>query len=180
MVARALVCAMLLMTALPAAAGERGRYRPDADTMQLLMLDRMATAGTAVSNPLPEIDFDVRASAMPVLLPLGTDLSSFETLDLSGAQYFKRRALAAPPVSAPSFQLAALPGWQQPLRLDARTLDNGGGYVVSETLGRGRRQYRPGALDATLQLRLDGETDSPPISVGGGVAAALWKVLPGD
>ena len=51
---------------------------------------------------------------------------------------------------------------------------------MREALGRGHREYRPGALDAMVQLRLDGEPDSAPISITGGVAAAIWKVIPGN
>jgi hypothetical protein len=41
------------------------------------------------------------------------------------------------------------------------------------------RKHRS-ALDAMLTLRIDGNRDSEPFSITGGVAAALWKVVPGN
>ncbi len=56
----------------------------------------------------------------------------------------------------------------------------GGSYAVADIL---RQQPRPrprkSPLGAALVLKLDGNDDSPPFSVGGGgVAAAVWQVVP--
>jgi hypothetical protein len=40
-------------------------------------------------------------------------------------------------------------------------------------------RHRKSALSTALVLRLDGQDDSPAFSVGGGgVAAAVWRVVP--
>jgi len=56
----------------------------------------------------------------------------------------------------------------------------GGSYAVADIL---RQQPRPrprkSPLGAALVLKLDGDDDSPPFSLGGGgVAAAVWQVVP--
>jgi hypothetical protein len=180
---RLLVCAVALGIAMPAMAGERARYHPAVDTLSLLMLDQGTTLGTAVPRPIIEIpglrDYDVRESGvtLAMLQPVPADLSGFEAFDAPGATYFVERAGVPTRLQ---LDLTPLPGWQQLLPRDAVTASNGGRFAVREIMARGRRDYRPGALDAMLQFRLDGQADSPPLSISGGVASAIWKAIPGN
>ncbi|RYD85148.1 MAG: hypothetical protein EOP61_39210 [Sphingomonadales bacterium] len=71
--------------------------------------------------------------------------------------------------------------WRVTGRLAPVTSRANGVYAVRDLLAEYRkpRGFRPSALSAMLVLRIDGKEESPPLSVGGGgVAAALWKVLP--
>lgn len=68
------------------------------------------------------------------------------------------------------------PAWQLTDPSSEVTARAGGRYAVGETLADHRRVGpRRSALDAMLVLRIDGSDDSPPLSLGGGVAGAMWK-----
>lgn len=55
------------------------------------------------------------------------------------------------------------------------TSDDGARYAVGELMANHRRTGPPrSALDAVLVLRIDGNRDSPPLSVGGGLAGVMW------
>jgi hypothetical protein len=180
---RLLFIAIALGIAMPAMAGERARYRPAADTLSLLMLDQGMTSGTATPQAIVEIPqlrgYDVRESGVTLALlqPIPADLSGFEAFEAPGSHIFVQQTGASTRLP---LDLTPLPGWQQPLPRDSVTAANGGRFAVREIMARGRRDYRPGALDAMLQFRLDGQTDSPALSVTGGVASALWKAIPGN
>lgn len=70
----------------------------------------------------------------------------------------------------------ALPAWQLTGKSQEVTARAGARYAVGEALADHRRVGPPrSALDAMLVLRIDGRNDSPPLSLGGGVAGAMWK-----
>ena len=62
------------------------------------------------------------------------------------------------------------------------TSARGGSWAVSDILSDHRKpRFRRSALSTMLVLRIDGEEGSAPLSVGGGgVASALWQVMPGN
>ena len=76
----------------------------------------------------------------------------------------------------PSWHLATLDSGTDP------TSARGGTWAVYDTLSDHRKlRFRRSPLSTMLVLRIDGEEDSRPLSVGGGgVASALWQVLPGN
>lgn len=79
--------------------------------------------------------------------------------------------------------LRALPDWHLTALTDVNlTSVRGGSWAVYDTLADHRKpRFRRSAFSTMLVLRIDGEEDSPPISVGGGgVAAALWRAMPGN
>ena len=182
--ARFFICAMALGTALPAAAEERVAYRPAPDTLALLLQDDRAIFARPVLSPILAMpgfsSFDVRDSdAFRVAAPpRRIDLSGFDALNVSALPATPPSwAPAAPSPFAFSDDLAAGSGWQRVFPIEV-TANNGGGYAVRESMGTGRRNRPPRALDATLVFRLDGQAESPPFSVGGGIAAAVWQALP--
>jgi hypothetical protein len=69
---------------------------------------------------------------------------------------------------------------QTSLRLSETTSDDGARHAVDEALSNHRKpRVRRSALGTMLTLRLDGEEESPPFSVGGGgVAAVVWQAVP--
>jgi hypothetical protein len=64
----------------------------------------------------------------------------------------------------------------------ATTSARGGSWAVYDTLSDHRKpRFRSSVMSTMLVLRIDGKEESAPISLGGGgVAAALWKAMPGD
>lgn len=62
------------------------------------------------------------------------------------------------------------------------TSARGGSWAVYDTLSDHRKpRFRRSALSTMLVLKIDGKSDTSPVSVGGGgVASALWKAMPGD
>ena len=79
--------------------------------------------------------------------------------------------------------LRAAPSWHlAPLDDMNLTSVRGGSWAVYDTLADHRKpRFRRSPLSTMLVLRIDGQEDSPPISVGGGgVAAALWRVMPNN
>ncbi|MEP9360503.1 hypothetical protein [Sphingomonas sp. KR3-1] len=76
----------------------------------------------------------------------------------------------------PSWHLAAGENGTQ------TTSARGGSWAVYDTLSDYRKpRFRRSVMSTMLVLRIDGKEESAPLSVGGGgVAAALWKAMPGD
>lgn len=70
--------------------------------------------------------------------------------------------------------------WSPLAMADEATSNAGGSYAVSDAFARmPKPRVRHSALSAALVLRIDGQEDSPLLSVGGGgVAAAMWKMRP--
>jgi hypothetical protein len=73
----------------------------------------------------------------------------------------------------------AQPDWRV-TDVSARTAEDGGRYAVGDYFSSQRKpRFRRSALGALLVFKIDGEDDSPPLSVGGGgVASAVWQALP--
>jgi hypothetical protein len=81
-------------------------------------------------------------------------------------------------------ELQTLPSWHL-ASLDTEsnaTSARGGSWAVHDTLSDHRKpRFRRSAFSTMLVLRIDGQEDSAPLSVGGGgVAAALWQAVPGN
>jgi hypothetical protein len=179
---RQLACAIALLASAPAAAGERIGYAPDA--MALLMQDQRTTFASIVSAApailaIPELrSFDMRDSSEAGLatVPRNLDLSGFEALSVSAIADMPMPREWAPASPSP-FALSGIPIWRRSFPIEVTAFD-GGRYEVSREIGYARIIRPPRALDATLVLRIDGNADSPPLSVGGGITGALWQVIP--
>ncbi|MDG2532963.1 hypothetical protein P6144_04845 [Sphingomonas sp. HITSZ_GF] len=81
-------------------------------------------------------------------------------------------------------QLRTQAAWHLP-KLDIgknTTSVRGSSWAVYDILSDHRKpRFRRSALSTMLVLKIDGQEDTSPISVGGGgVAAAMWKAMPGD
>ncbi|MET0309557.1 MAG: hypothetical protein ABW023_12700 [Sphingomonas sp.] len=69
-----------------------------------------------------------------------------------------------------------LAAWRLTDKFPEVTARAGARYAVGEALADHRRVGPPRSmLDAMLVLRIDGKNESPPLSLGGGVAGAMWK-----
>ncbi|AQR73223.1 hypothetical protein BXU08_05570 [Sphingomonas sp. LM7] len=70
--------------------------------------------------------------------------------------------------------------WGPGATLPEITAHDGGSYAVHDIIrDQPRPRIRKSALSAAFVLKLDGDDDSPPFSVGGGgVAAAVWQAVP--
>ncbi|MBB5709190.1 hypothetical protein [Sphingomonas xinjiangensis] len=152
-----LACAISLMLAAPAIAGDRPG-------------EKVAVSSGTSRKQL------AYAQAERFALPLDV-----RTLD--GRSLGSSAVIAAPRFAKQRFDLApddldepfdAIP------RITETTADDGGRYAVSDTLSDYRKpRFRRSALGTMLTLRLDGETESPAFSVGGGgVAAVVWQAMP--
>lgn len=120
----------------------------------ILLADHSARAGTPVRDPR-------RAE-------LTGDAARFELGDLPPARAdFSLPALPAPPqewrLAAPAFHV---------MRSEANATDRMALTGVTD-----RRHHRATALDARLVLRIDGREESEPLSLGGGVARAIWTAM---
>lgn len=90
------------------------------------------------------------------------------------AAYDRPQATTASPFALP--EPRALPAWQLTSNFPEVTARAGARYAVGDALADHRRVGPPrSAFDAMLVFRIDGSNDSPPLSVGGGVAGAMWK-----
>ena len=81
-------------------------------------------------------------------------------------------------------QLRARPDWHL-AKLDIgknTTSVRGSSWAVYDILSDHRKpRFRQSPLSTMLVLKIDGKEESAPLSLGGGgVAQALWKVMPGD
>jgi hypothetical protein len=81
-------------------------------------------------------------------------------------------------------QLRTQAAWHLP-KLDIgknTTSVRGSSWAVYDILSDYRKpRFRRSALSTMLVLKIDGNEDTSPMSVGGGgVAAAMWKAMPGD
>jgi hypothetical protein len=143
-------------------------------------LDSLIAAELRPMLAIPELrGFTVRDADVAALIAASrrVDLSAFEALSASALSDLP--PLAWTPVRPPEFALSGLPGWQRSFASNAPT-DDGGRWAVRQAIGVNRLVRRPRALDATLVLHIDGNADSPPLSVGGGITAALWQAIPKD
>ena len=171
---RALVfCALACGVASPAISGERNAAtiasKLPVQRSALLTPDPAPAVGAMAPLRLPRAsanDFVVRVHAQPERIATRT---AFETLPIQAAAHFTIRDVRTPMA------------WRVTDESAAVTASDNGNYAVRDALADHRkpRAFRSSPLNATLMLRLDGNDDSPPLSVGGGgVAAVLWKAMP--
>lgn len=158
MIKHFLACAVSLSVASPAIAGDRpGKKAPTP-----AMVGQTITEGS--QQRADHLSF--APNAQRFALPL--DMRKLDRRPLPGT-------LVASVSKAADARFKAMAEADEPV-----TAGDGGRYAVSDTLSNYRKpRFRRSALGTVLTLRLDGETESPPFSVGGGgVAAVLWQALP--
>ncbi|MBX3564490.1 MAG: hypothetical protein KF730_07935 [Sphingomonas sp.] len=125
-------------------------------------------------------DFAVRVRDMPV------PTAAIGALQSRPAFYFDiTPADTVEPVTLISryalTKLDAPKSWRVTDRFEQATATASGFYAVRDVLmdHRKPRLFRPSAFSTMLVLRIDGKEESPAFSVGGGgVASALWRVMP--
>ena len=116
------------------------------------------------------------AAATPVAI---TDLAMHSAEARSGfVQLREGAAVRSPRIG--SADAKALPNWRITEEREQTTAADGGRYAVGDYFSSQRRpRFRRSALGALLVFKIDGQEDSPPLSVGGGgVAAAVWQAVP--
>ena len=111
----------------------------------------------------------IRSAALALLLALGAPAAApLQT------GYDRPKSTSASPFALPEPQ--PQPAWQLTDKFAEVTARAGARYAVGDALADHRRVGPPrSAFDAMLVFRIDGNNDSPPLSVGGGVAGAMWK-----
>lgn len=180
-------CVIALAAAVPAHADEAVVYGPRVDALALLMLDQRATFGTPVAPPasiaaMPGFsNFDMRETRIErELAPSRVDLDGFERLQPSGLLEIPVAGGVSRIPPSPGFSDVLEPADAWKIRVLPREFADvdGGRHAVGSLMWIGRVERPPRALDATVVLRVDGKEESPVFSVGGGLAAALWQVLP--
>ncbi len=153
-------CVILCGMSFPVLAGERmGVAKARANMLK----------ASAASDRDPPAR--VQVAPRPFMLPAGaTPLQVLPKITLLARQSAKRTDSDAlePMVWGPGSTLPEV------------TARAGGSYAVYDVMrAQPKPRHREFALSTALVLRLDGEDDSPPFSVGGGgVAAAVWRAVP--
>lgn len=187
MLGRLLVCAVAMGTVSPAYAADdaqpaatRERLSDTPDTLSLLLLDQRTTWGTPAPIVQLAPGFDmVEPITITAAPPMPADLASFDALESPAAAY----PYLPKPLGESATQLFVPASYQTMpgIRLTARDRAEpmGGAAGALSTANAIPRPYRPrrSPLDTMLVLRIDGETSSPPLSFGGGVASVL-NMLP--
>jgi hypothetical protein len=169
-----LVCLIVTGASAPAMAEERDAPVAQPPAPVTLLRDRMAHY-VAKTAPLPAAaPARFNARPQPFMLPANS------------ARLQPQRARGAAPAAEPvpiayDFrEPSAIEAWGLSLPRSEATSTRGGSYAVRDIMNAQPKPRKRGSpLAAAFVLRLDGKDDSPPFSVGGGgVAAALWKVVP--
>lgn len=191
------VCAIALLVATPAMAGERADYKPTIDTLGLLMRDQRATFATPASQPIRIVD-DMYALQMrddrtvfagtlsrPILAApelYGFRIGFPEQAVLPNGQ---RRWTGAPSVAmSTSISLyrtvpSIVPTRWIPLWApDQVTSFNGGRYAVIEAMALGHRSFMRTPLEAMVMVQFNDRQIDPTVSLAGGVAGVAWSMLP--
>ena len=171
-------CALACGAATPAIAGERNAAivaaKIPVSRSVLLAPDPVLAPGRTAPSVV-QADFVVNLHTKP---ELASELAAFEALPPQPIRIAPRSAAASPFALSEVQTVAA---WRVTDRLGPVTAGDNGTYAVRDALAdyRKPRAFRSSPLNATLMLRIDGNDDSPPLSVGGGgVAAVLWKAMP--
>lgn len=154
------ICAVACASAFPALAGDKpARLNPGARAL--------------TDNPMSYGAPGAKTVAAPAHARFGEGPPVTGYVRLSSTAMPQPRRLAAT-------DPAALPNWRITEERDATTAEAGGSYAVRDYFSSERKpRFRRSALGALLVLKIDGQEDSPPLSVGGGgVAAAVWQVVP--
>lgn len=166
-----LLCTAICAAPMPVMAGERDL--PIIPDLRALL----AADGAPRMPPGRKLTPLRRVTYLPI---------AYRGLERDGIRSFPARPMQIEPVKLHSSfaleQLRALPSWRlaEDPASDATSV-RGGSWAVRDTLADYRKpRIRRSPLSTMLVLRIDGEEASPPISVGGGgVAAVLWKAVPG-
>jgi len=181
-----LVCAVACSSSMPAFAGERSVAPPGIRAIP----HRVMPARAIPVRPIPariapaaesaSASADVHKVSTFVLprreraAPAVYDLATPSRSRLAPTGYSRVETTAVSPFALTEPQ--PQPAWQLTARSAEVTARAGARYAVGDALADHRRVGpRRSALDAMLVLRIDGSNDSPPLSVGGGVAGAMWK-----
>jgi hypothetical protein len=130
-----------------------------------------AGSGSAVIHKVSTFNLPRRDRATPAVYDLGAPSAAAH---LTAADYARPEITAVSPfaLTDPRPQ----PAWRLTAKFPEVTARAGARYAVGDALADHRRVGPPrSALDAMLVFRIDGSNDSPPLSVGGGVAGAMWK-----
>lgn len=156
------ICTVACASAIPALAGDKpARVSP-------------AAAVALTSAPAAYRSSGPSKAAGPFTLPLAQ-------VRAKGADVIRLSDSAMPkPRRFDYADAAALPDWRITDDTAERTAAAGGRYAVGDTLSSQRKpRFRRSALGALLVFKIDGQDDSPPLSVGGGgLAAAMWRAVP--
>lgn len=182
-----LVCAVACSSSMPAFAGERSVAPPALRGIPHRVIPARAIPVRPIPARIPPAAESTSASAnihkvSTFDLPRRDRIAS-AVYDLgapSAAPHLTAAGYARPETTAVSpFALTEprpQPAWQLTAKFPEVTARAGARYAVGDALADHRRVGPPrSALDAMLVFRIDGSNDSPPLSVGGGVAGAMWK-----
>ena len=152
-------CVILCGMSFPVLAGERNGVAK--------VRTNMPKASAAPDRDPPA---RVRAVPRPFMLPVAATPRALPKITALAGQSAKRTADDASEPAA----------WGPGSTLPEVTARAGGSYAVYDVMrAQPKPRHRESALSTALVLRLDGEDDSPPFSVGGGgVAAAVWRAVP--
>ena len=177
MIGRLVFCVIACCAAVPVVASERNVAAPDVPLLAVSVdfpgYDGVLTVGG---------DIAVRLRGAP--LPAVT-LAAFENRGLPDFGLVPMDALAGDPLVVVSpysvVELRSLRAWRVSDRLAPVTANASGLYAVRDLLAENRkpRFFRRRALSTTLVLRIDGNDETPILSIGGGgIPAALWGAMP--
>jgi hypothetical protein len=147
-------CATLFATSLPAVAEEREGVPVKVETRAIVPGEVPARSKVKPVRPVP---FLLPARAAPA----------------------ERRGQPLLSMASGSTGVSDLPGERAPSTRPAANAE-GASRAVREALNDHRKPRQPrSVLSTALVLRVDGNGDSPSLSVGGGgVASAVWGLLP--
>lgn len=182
-------CAVACGASVPALAGERNVVPPGikaiparAVPLRVAPVRSIPAREVPVGKAAPAIvhsrTVNARAVTTFVLPPRNRatyDLGApSSTAQIVAAGYGRPEAGIASSFALP--EPRPLPAWQLTDRSSEITARAGARYAVGDTLADHRRVGPPrSALDAMLVLRIDGRNESPPLSLRGGVAGAMWR-----
>ncbi|WP_066795479.1 hypothetical protein [Sphingomonas soli] len=174
-----LFCLLACSAAIPATAGGKKAKQP---------------SPTDLSAPILPVSLDFLNNDSALTLRgdvairfAGGPAPSLALIDFEN-RMVERFAITPPPEPiAPATSLYAaahvpsFDAWRVTGAKEQVTSGANGLFAVRDLLSEHRRPrvHRPTALSASLVLRLDGRSESAPLSIGGGgVAAALWRMMP--
>lgn len=159
----------------PACAGDKPAPGLVADSRAVLLADARLSAPLQKLLGQKLLHSDAGGARMPA--PVLPRVAVF-TLDARAAP--AQLLTAAPRGAAPLAATGVRPQqqWRVPGLVSSITGLRAGSDAVRETLATLRLRGGPRSpLKTMFVLRIDGQEDSPPFSIGGGgVAAALWRV----
>ncbi|RYY23388.1 MAG: hypothetical protein EOP62_20290 [Sphingomonadales bacterium] len=173
-----LLCAVTCAAAAPVSAGERKPLASAAAVKVPVLPVSMNFTGYDGALALGG-DYVIRLRGTP---DPSRSLASFETRTVPRFDLIPGIVEPADPVSSyAAIDLRTIAAWRLTEGLGANTASANGSFAVRDVLMEHRkpRAYRPSMISTMLVLRIDGERDSAPFSIGGGgVAAALWGAMP--